>query len=70
MCVLYWSERTAQPSGVISRLYRERTKTCLRTNEGALSNRSDWVRDRLDLMIQNGGHSLLGSGQTGFKEMI
>ena len=48
---------------VISRSYRERTKVLLKTNEGALSN-------RLELMIQNGGHILLGSGQTGFKEII
>ena len=63
--VVEWTYRPT--SRVISRLYRERTKTCLRTNQEALSNRSDWFWDRLNLMIQNGGHILLGTGQTGFK---
>ena len=36
-------ELTDRPTiRVMSRLYRERTKTWLRTNQGALSNRSDW----------------------------
>ena len=51
----------------MSRLYRERTKTWLRTNQGALSNRTDWFETGWNLIIQNSGHTLLGTGQTGFK---
>ena len=51
----------------MSRLYRERTKTWLRTNRGALSNRTDWFETGWNLIIQNGRHTLLGTGQTGFK---